>query len=94
VETLQVVRLNPEFVTTTAGPTFNSLRPNVDEAQVAKITSFAVEAVSKSINSPSPGLISAVRSPKGDSPRERLFLKSSTECPGRRRQNRCPEATF
>src|SRR5215469_17616971 len=55
---LQVVRSDPEFVTTTAGPAFNFSRPNVDEAQVARITSFALEALSKSINAP--GAISAV----------------------------------
>ena len=76
---LQVVRLDPEFVTTTAGPAFKFLRPNVDEAQVARITSFALEALSKSIKSL--GAISAVWCAKGDSPRERLFSKSSTECP-------------
>src|SRR5215469_1697074 len=76
---LQVVRSDPEFVTTTAGPAFNFSRPNVDEAQVARITSFALEALSKSINAP--GAISGRSCPKGDSPRERLLLKSSAECP-------------
>jgi hypothetical protein len=46
---LQVVRLDPEFVTTTAGPVFKFLRPSVDEAQVARITSFALEALEVSI---------------------------------------------
>src|ERR1700748_862779 len=70
---LQVLRSDPEFVTTTAGRTFRFLRPNVDEAQVARITSFALEALSKSINAS--GLISAESCPMGDSPRERFFSK-------------------